>query len=323
MKIAQSISTIYNERRILYEILRSKVDESIKKTKRDTWHYYSRIKKEESFALKLETGRVEKPEALEDFFACTIVVENLSEIKNTLKYIEDYFIIDYRKPQKDNFTSKSSNAFPFDDLRLYLKQKPISYLPPNNLDDLVFELQIKTFLQHAWGIATHDLIYKANSISWPKERVAYQVRAILEQAEISISGAESLSLLPELAKDNRESIKLNKVIDFISTTFSAEMLPADIIRLSKIVDDTITNFDIKLSKLTKIIEAETIASRGTKTLNLSPYGIIIQSIINQEPSVFVNAFKHSHKIKTNRIFIPSEVTLPSEELENKSRLVRV
>ena len=52
---------------------------------------------------------------------------------------------------------------------------------------MIFEVQIKTILQHAWSIATHDLIYKTDTVSWPKERIAFQVKAMLEHAEIAIA----------------------------------------------------------------------------------------------------------------------------------------
>src|SRR6185295_542993 len=81
---------------------------------------------------------------------------------------------------------KGTHEFSFDDLRLYTKWKPDVTLPTPTFAGVVFELQIKTFLQHAWSIATHDLIYKTDSISWPKERVAFEIKAMLEHAENAI-----------------------------------------------------------------------------------------------------------------------------------------
>jgi hypothetical protein len=40
------------------------------------WFFTWRLKELESFALKIETGRVSNPVALEDFFACTIVLRS-------------------------------------------------------------------------------------------------------------------------------------------------------------------------------------------------------------------------------------------------------
>ncbi len=323
MKIVNSISKIYIEQKPFAEKLQTQVDNLVRSNKKDSWHYYSRIKSEESFALKLETGRVKEPSKMEDFYACTLVVENINEIKNGIKFIESLFEIKNRKPPADNFTHKESSSFAFDDLRLYVSLKKLEYLPPGSLPDIVFEVQIKTFLQHAWSIATHDLIYKSDTVSWPKERVAYQVKAMLEQAEISISGVDALSQLPELAKENRESTALNEIKKFLIDSFPADSLPFDLLRLSGIVNDILRTFKIDLKQLKTIIDAETAVHRGVKTLDLSPYGIIIQSIINQNPVLFESVFKNEHKIKFNSIFLPSEILSNKINFENETNAIRI
>lgn len=307
----------------LAEKLKLQVDNLVLSKKKETWHYRSRIKSEESFALKLETGRIKEPAKLEDFFACTLVVENVNEIKTAISFVESNFTLRSRRPRADDFTHKESYSFDFDDLRLYASIKKVDYLPPGVLPDLIFEIQIKTFLQHAWSIATHDLIYKSDTVSWPKERVAYQIKAMLEQAEISISGADALSQLPELAKNNNESKSLNEIKNFLITVFPAESLPFDLLRLSKIVNDILKAFEIELEQLKTIIDSETVLHRGAETLNLSPYGIIIQSIINQDPAIFEKVFKTGHRMKAKGVFLPSEISLNKITIEDESKLVRI
>jgi len=323
MKILQSISKIYNEQKPFAEKLKTQVDKTILAKKKDTWHYYSRVKSEESFALKLETGRVKDPKQLEDLFASTLVVENINEIKNAIAFIDSILEIKSRRPLTDDFTHKESSSFAFDDLRLYVSLKKVDYLPPGSLPDLIFEVQIKTFLQHAWSVATHDLIYKSDAVSWSKERVAFQIKAMLEQAEISISGADALSKLPELAKDNYESKALNEAKIFLISIFPAESLPFDLLRLSTIVNDLLKAFEITLAILKEIIEAENALHRGVETLNLSPYGIIMQSIINQRPVLIEKVFKTGYRLRTKGILLPSEVSLNKINIEDDTKLVRL
>ena len=66
-------------------------------------------------------------------------------------------------------------------------------------------MQVKTFLQHAWGIATHDLIYKTDDVSWSRQRIAYQIKAMLEHAEMSIQEAGRLAEAVALSKTQHDS----------------------------------------------------------------------------------------------------------------------
>jgi hypothetical protein len=146
---------------------------------------------------------------------------------------------------------------------------------------------------------------------------------MLEQAEISISGADALSKLPELAKQNYESKSLNEAKAFLISVFPAESLPFDLLRLSTIVNDLLKAFEISLPILKEIIEAENALHRGAETLNLSPYGIIIQSIINQKPAFVEKVFKSGYKFRAKGIFLPSEVSLNKINIENDDKLIRL
>src|ERR1700761_4537509 len=106
MKVVYSISKLYNEQLAINKKLRKAVDYLINSVKSTKWHYDSRIKEIESFALKLESGRYSEPSKLEDFFACMLVVENAAEIKNAIAKLKPYIQIQYRRPLYDNFTHK-------------------------------------------------------------------------------------------------------------------------------------------------------------------------------------------------------------------------
>src|SRR5690606_10003166 len=149
-------------------------------------------------------------------------------------------------------------SFPFDDLRIYVSLKDFDtgeFAP--NLYEIIFEIQIKTFLQHAWTIATHDLIYKSDKINWSKERVAYQVKAALEHAEVTISGVEEISKNSELKKENKEVKKVNQLISMILNHWKPEDLPANRRRLAQNIIGFIEAIDLTLSDLNEILVLET------------------------------------------------------------------
>jgi len=250
-------------------LLQKEVDKLMPSIKQPSWHYFSRIKSEESFAQKLETGRVENIREPDDLFACTLVVKNKREILDALTRIETHFHIKFRKPKQYNFTTKDSSSFEFDDLKLYVHIKPPDYLPPSPINTVLFEIQIKTFLEHAWSITTHDLIYKSEDISWSKERVAFQVKALLELVETSINRVDILSRSPELAKQNLKTLTLNKIRDFLMAAFPPESLPDDLLRLCNNIRNLLEYFHLSWEKIVEMLEKETARGRGAETLDLS------------------------------------------------------
>ncbi len=67
MKVITAMQELYNSKYEYYKILKDKVDEKILFTKNNRWHYESRLKELESFALKLETGRFDIKDIFDDF----------------------------------------------------------------------------------------------------------------------------------------------------------------------------------------------------------------------------------------------------------------
>ena len=318
MKVINSINYQYQNCIDLHEMLEDRVDELINGLKENTWHYFKRIKKLESFALKIETGRFTADNIFEDFFACTIVVENSSEINNAIEKIEKFFTICHKKPENNEITTNSPEMFRFDDLRLYVKMTPGNGLPKGPLHDLIFEIQIKTFLQHAWTLATHDMIYKSDEISWAKQRIAYQIKAMLEHAEISIKEIEQIKKSNILFKENKEIKNLNKVKEFILKNWNRDLLPRDYRRISENISNLLHHLKISVEEIQDLLDSETKMGRGTKILDLSPYFIIIKTIIDRNPDKLKEFCSDSNS--KGKIVIPLEFDIASLELD-KSKII--
>ena len=317
MKIPKSLRDIYSENEIKYRKLKKQVDKYITLYKDKRWHYESRIKERESYTLKVETGRFSKPKEIEDFFACTIVVENLSSLDKAEQLIKKRFKLIERRPPKSNFTSKHSDCFRFDDTRLYVRWKDNLNIRPTGLNDLLFEVQIKTFLAHSWSVATHDLTYKTDEKSWSKERIAFQIKAMLEHAETSIYEAKKLANSKSLKKTNESSERISEIIKLINELWSPEILPKDKKRLAENIDKLIKNIGIEIKILKRILIKETGLGKGTKTLNLSPYATIIQSLFNQKKSKIANYL--TGRDKKFKVYIPSEIEIPESLLDRELR----
>jgi len=322
MKIVKSVQNLYEENLPYFEIIRKKVDTIILNNKNNRWHYESRIKQLESFAMKFETGRFSKTEVFEDLFAATIVVKNLEEIRLAEDLIVNNFDLKNKKPFSTDMTHKESFSFPFDDLRLYvaIKDFQTGELAPD-IFNFTFEIQIKSFLQHAWSIATHDLIYKSDKINWAKERVAYQVKAALEHAELTISGVEELSKLSEIAKENKEVKKVNDMISLILNHWKDEDLPKDKRRLAQNIITFIDTVQLTIEELDAILTAETSIGKGILTRDLSPYLITVQSVLNSNPDKVKKYIQSTKSWNKHKILFTTEMQLPNFGNYNNEKVI--
>ena len=312
MKVVNSVRMIYQQRLSTYQNLKKEVDEYFTSNKQPNWHYESRIKQLESFALKAETSRFNKISMLEDFFASTIVVDNQSSISKAIDLVNQKFSIEWQRPKDPIKTHKEPSSFVFDDIRLYIKLPENELRPSKPYTNVIFELQIKTFLQHAWSIATHDLAYKGDEINWAQSRIAHQVKAMLEHAELSIAEAKQLSTNPMVNKVNTDSEELKSIIVIVKKTWGQEKLPKDLVRLAQNI-----RFVLKLSRVpTSSLEDMFNASRfigQSPMVNISPYTAIVLTLFEKDEKLF-NKLSENNK----KVFLPDEASeLLSPELSEK------
>lgn len=321
MKIPQSIRNKYEEIYPRYIELGKGVTNLIGAVKSKHWHYESRVKELESYALKLETGRELHPSSPEDMFACTLVVENYSRIPAAEREICNLFKLESRRPKKQKRTTLFPQDFSFDDLRLYMSWIDDDRLPPTGLHGLLFEVQIKTFLQHAWGIATHDLIYKADEVNWGASRVAFQVKAMLENAELSISEAKRLTASSLLDRTNQHTDDITLVVSELKARWpDPGTLPKDVQRLAQNVIHLSQCLKVGLPVIWQALDEATQKGQGAKQLNLSPYSAILESLISKRGAPLFGPLGDPNN-KRN-LFIPLEVELPPLAASIKKFLIQ-
>jgi ppGpp synthetase/RelA/SpoT-type nucleotidyltranferase len=309
MKVPSSIRRLYEDQQESRERLKELVDNLLKPRLQERWHYESRVKTIESFTLKVESGRVADLSNLEDFFAATIVVRNGLEVAEAEKIATDLFTLHERRPQNDAETHKAPEQFPFDDLRLYVRWKDDPAQRPTGLGDVLFELQIKTFLQHAWSIATHDLIYKSDDANWGKMRIAFQIKAMLEHAEISIQEAARLSACDALEKSDARTKSIKTFITLMTELWAKEDLPANIRGLAENVRGLAQLIGLNATDLGVLLNEELQLGRGPLTRNLSPYGVVLQTLFLQRKDLLCAALNKKQK---THILIPQELNIPAD-----------
>lgn len=266
--IPTSIQQAYQSQSVPADLLLAEIKELFG-NKDPKWFFSARKKTPESFYQKIEAGATRNPFALEDFVGAMLVVPMLSDLSSAITFVDRFFVTETRRPSASSSTQKKSSDFAFDDLRLYGHLLPSEDLPPRPIDAIVFEIQIKTFLQHAWSIATHDLVYKFDRVSWARSRVAYQLKALLEHADISVSSIADLEASEHLPGVGQPESHLQGLIDLISDQWSEDILPIDRRRQAMNLDSLAQALD-----LTHTSDLETLLQQGkTHYRNIHPEGL--------------------------------------------------
>lgn len=247
------------------------------------WFYDDRIKKDESYAQKIEQPR---NSSIDDVYAGTIIVRNKLEIEECCQRLEQGEIfgieLQYKRPVDLNKASLlSADKFTFDSARMYFKASKPDIDSPSYLNE-IFEIQIKTLLDEAWSKASHEFFYKTDEkLSWAKLRLMSQIKALLENAEIALSEAELLSKSSLLQKNDDQLDELNSIMEFYQKNWNKELLPKNLKRLVENTQNLLRYLSQDLNWLEDIIDSATATGKGSNIMNLSPYWIVVQSIIEE------------------------------------------
>ncbi len=317
MKIDEDLRASYERQRQIAELLKQEVDDIIRNTRDVRWHYESRVKGEESFALKVECGRVVNPDAMEDLFGGVLVVPNQSDVHRAETLVTGLFGPPVtRRPPSSQITRKDPADFLYDDLRLYLKYAAPEYNKPSLLDGVEFEIQIRTFLQHAWSIATHDIVYKSDQVSWRRERIAAQAKAALEHVEVAIDSITALEKSNSLPLSSESFESINSIIGIIRDNWDYDQLPVDLRRLAQGIGRLLDYLKIDLGGLRSLLEDGRAQYGGGHNLDWSPYRMILHYLAAQHHAALRGLLRRKRK---DRVFVYREtleaLDLPLDEAQ--------
>lgn len=284
MKISRTIEDRYAKQLESANIIKHKLSEAIANwCKQRGWHFEERIKQLESYAQKIEQSRIK---LIDDVYATTIIVRNKKDIIDCCEQLEastNVIGIRFirRQPKSFNETYNEPDRFNFDSIRMYFNPPVADIGTPDYVNE-IFEVQVKTLLEHAWDKATHASFYKSNEeLSWAKSRLISQTKALLETAELALIETDLLAQSSTLQKQNPKIDKLNAISTIYKTVWSATALPSDIKRLS---ENTISFLDYigqDAKWLELLLNEECTAGRGSNLENLSPYWIVVQASIRK------------------------------------------
>lgn len=301
MKVVSSLRAKYMELNELASILKNEIDGLLyAPCNKNEWFYRSRIKSEDSFSLKCEVNSFYTPDKADDFFGCEIVVTSSAEIEKVKEVLREKNIsIEFQRPEDLTLTHLSPNDFNFSELRLYCKKQARDVAETGPLHQFVFEVQVKTIFSFAWTKATHDLIYKTDRVSWSKSRVAYQIKASLEQAEYQVSTISNT--VSDFFPTNEKFERLNSMIDILNQNWLPSFLPGDMKRLAENVDELLKLVNFPIDSFKALVEAN-----KEKHSNLSPYLKVVQLLNDHRRDLFL---KIPEKRRKFDLLIPSTAEL--------------
>ena len=303
MKVTKSVRDLYDSINEVACILKNEINELIVDfCKSKNWSSNSRIKEIHSFAQKLETGQFESLESIDDFLGYEIIVTNVHEIATAKDYIKDNFDVIHERPNK----TKLASDFSFDSIRMYVRAKPS--LKEKIYKSMVFEIQIKTLLEKAWSSATHDFTYKCENAEWAKERLVYQIKAILTHADLMLAEMERISQLDLLKKEYTKYDQINAISLWIRTSWDLTERPSNMKRLAEVVDKLCQNYNVKFDELKDIVNQHKLQNGGSKDLSI--YATILQALFDTNHAEFIKKAKSKYKDnKELKLIIPEEVDI--------------
>lgn len=207
-----------------------------------------RTKEIESAFEKLETGRFSAFSELDDLWAMTLIVPLNSDKQAAAKFVEEQFVVHTARGRGESQLSPTD--FTFDSIRFYCGLKNSEEPQSLKLSKYVFEIQIKSTLEHAWTSLTRQLNYKEAAPDWRIQRLTAQFKAIVENVDLQLDNAKAyadrISVSPWWESEVR-SFLYDAVAEIVSNTeFPGEIRPKNISRVVDCIWQLLRNLDESL-----------------------------------------------------------------------------
>lgn len=225
--VPQQLDQKFNDARpFLNELKRHLTDTLAAFADSRNFPFVGRIKTPESIAEKIEMGRYARFSEIDDLVAFTLVIPTASVEQEVVDFCKSTFdVIEVRDKRT---TPKSPDVFRFDSTRVIARARRApdlgDYKGPS-IYEYLFEVQVRTAFEHAWSVATHDLVYKGSSIDWKRIRLAAQLKASSEGLDAAVAVFDHLATAINQSPWKRVSDQI-EVSNYISRLFQQDRLPS-------------------------------------------------------------------------------------------------
>ena len=175
----------------LMEAVKEKLSEMVKDSDLTVSSMEFRIKEEPSLAGKLlrKGSKYSSLKDITDIFGARVITFYNEDVDRVAAFAESKFEVDWPN-SVDKRKMHETNSFGYNSLHYICRiPKKVFYDPEYpELNDIRFEIQMRTALQHVWSAIQHDIGYKSE-IETPKEyhRMLSRLAGMMELADDEFS----------------------------------------------------------------------------------------------------------------------------------------
>ena len=175
----------------LMEAVKEKLSEIVKESDLTVSSMEFRIKEEPSLAGKLlrKGSKYSSLKDITDIFGARVITFYNEDVDRVAAFAESKFEVDWPN-SVDKRKMHETNSFGYNSLHYICRiPKKVFYDPEYpELNDIRFEIQMRTALQHVWSAIQHDIGYKSE-IETPKEyhRMLSRLAGMMELADDEFS----------------------------------------------------------------------------------------------------------------------------------------
>jgi ppGpp synthetase/RelA/SpoT-type nucleotidyltranferase len=187
--------------------------------------FTGRIKTVDSVAEKIEMGRYPRFSEIDDLVGFIFVIPTATVEEQVREFCRATFEVIAIRDKRT--AQKAPDVFRYDSTRVIARaRRPadlVDRLIPS-IYDYLFEIQVRTAFEHAWSVATHDLVYKTKSVDWKRIRLAAQLKASSEGLDAAVAAFEHLAHAIDESPWSRVSEQL-EVSSYIADLFDGNRVP--------------------------------------------------------------------------------------------------
>jgi len=299
----------------------------------DYYNIEYREKSIESFTNKIDRFSTIDYEKIQDLAAVRIITYVKDDMSKIEKIIEENFLVDKNR-SKNKAEILGTDKVGYQSIHYITKYTPerTQLTEYKQFENIEFEIQIRTILQHAWAEIEHDRNYKFSGVL-PKE-IQRELNLLAGSLELTDNHFQRIStMIDDYKEDVSSRTKRGDLIIPINSTSLKQYLNekyGDIDNLEKIFgrkhdnsDDLISEFNamnIKtLEDLNKITKSD-FKEKFKKTTYSGTYSGLVRSIliIHDHEKYFTTALQnHWQHLSQNMVVIMKEYGLDPDEIAKK------